>query len=1290
MGSVLVTGKIKVLSLIMLDLELLSFNGEVKGIVVPDNSGRNNFAVDGGKTPVSLDGSVSQPNSIWDGGGSYDKPTSDVDLSLTTSANEVTINNTAGNDVTITQASITDAGVMISADKSKLDSIEVNAKDDQNASEVPFMPNGSISANNVQDAIVEVRDEASNSSGTTNLSTTTTTNSVTIASDTGTDATIFPATAAVAGIMSSSDKAKLDSLQANYVGVYANLAALQAAHPTGNDGEWAIIRDDNGGADFAAWDTGTSNWEVTDVDNITGQTNLGYNSTAMNGTVTSDTGSDAVIPSASTTFAGLMSSVDKSKLDSIEVNAKDDQNASEVPFTPDGSISATNVQDAIVEVRDEAAGVTDLSYTASPNDGTVVSSTGNDATIPTATTVNAGLLTPADKTKLDNLSGSANDADVLPNALTIASIQAKYDEDYKEGIMSNFDSSADIDAGNSSNYVFDATDLLYVNTETGASADNMVLESVTTVSPIEPTRMLLQAQIEPVDALTPANDLTFEVSINEGNNWDSVPVVSVLDYHNNYKLYSASEIYVGGQHEEPGYAHSPITGEVQVNTTTFGTQSEPAACSLSNGGYVIVWRDVGTDGDQHGTYAQVYNNAGATVGSEILVNTTTTDRQIPNSDSAAGLSNGDFVIVWASRNQDGSGYGVYGQRFNSSGTKQGSEFLVNTTTTNDQTTPAVCGLTGGGFVVAWQGEGPGDAQGVFMQRYDNTGAAQGSETIINTYTSTTQSSVSLAELGNGGFVAVWASYGQDGSQYGIYGKVFDANGSSTSSEFLVNTYTTNSQSLPTVCRIASGGFAVAWSGEGSGDTAGVFCQLFNDSGVKNGSEKLVNTYTTDDQQTPDIAMLSNSGFVIVWQSANQDGGSYGVYAQRFTSNGDKEGVEFLVNTTTANAQQNAVVTEYGTDSFVVAWTGRAGQDGDGDGVFSRRYGLTSTGSPTINRNIRWRISTHNNKHVKITGINVRWKNADASEFVDELINSVEIAGVKPSAVIMYDGIGDSFSDITKIDDTSSSNYMHDSSKGLITPAGVETATMMTMSDSGDFHGDGGTRMIDRQDGTGTYLNTGLPGAWVKGDYGVGNAETISSYTLQAQWNGRMFADWVLEGSNDDATWTTLDSQSGHTDWVSYGGVGNPGSQKTFNIANPASYRYYRITVSAAQDGGNNAECAEWYLYSNASKTNMTLVSDTLNASESPDVSLVLTRIEKNGTVDINSDVVVYISRDDGTTWTKALMEKIIDYDVSGNDAMYAASVDLSQQPSGTNLRYKIVTNNGVDVNIHNVGMKWVS
>ncbi len=50
----------------------------------------------------------------------------------------------------------------------------------------------------------------------------------------------------------------------------------------------------------------------------------------------------------------------------------------------------------------------------------------------------------------------------------------------------------------------------------------------------------------------------------------------------------------------------------------------------------------------------------------------------------AALPDGGFVISWSSENQDGSGCGIYGQRFNAVGMAEGNEFRINETPNGDQ------------------------------------------------------------------------------------------------------------------------------------------------------------------------------------------------------------------------------------------------------------------------------------------------------------------------------------------------------------------------------------------------------------------------------------------------------------------------------------------------------------------------------------------------------------------------------------------------------------------------------
>ena len=100
--------------------------------------------------------------------------------------------------------------------------------------------------------------------------------------------------------------------------------------------------------------------------------------------------------------------------------------------------------------------------------------------------------------------------------------------------------------------------------------------------------------------------------------------------------------------------------------------------------------------------------------------TTTTEKAV------AIDANGNYVVTWQSQNQDGSGWGVYAQRFDVNGNKLGGEFRVNTTTNGDQTNPAVAMDPGGDFVITWQSQGQdGSGWGVYAQRYNASGVRAG-------------------------------------------------------------------------------------------------------------------------------------------------------------------------------------------------------------------------------------------------------------------------------------------------------------------------------------------------------------------------------------------------------------------------------------------------------------------------------------------------------------------------------------------------------------------------------------
>ena len=93
-----------------------------------------------------------------------------------------------------------------------------------------------------------------------------------------------------------------------------------------------------------------------------------------------------------------------------------------------------------------------------------------------------------------------------------------------------------------------------------------------------------------------------------------------------------------------------------------------------------------------------------------------------------------------------------------------------------------------------------------------------------------------------------------------------------------------------------------------------------------GSELLVNTATADTQDDPQITALANGAFVVTWQDrslgvggATGDSSGRAVKAQVFLADGTRVGSELLVNTATAGDQNAPQITALANGGFVVTW-----------------------------------------------------------------------------------------------------------------------------------------------------------------------------------------------------------------------------------------------------------------------------------------------------------------------------------------------------------------------------------
>lgn len=357
-------------------------------------------------------------------------------------------------------------------------------------------------------------------------------------------------------------------------------------------------------------------------------------------------------------------------------------------------------------------------------------------------------------------------------------------------------------------------------------------------------------------------------------------------------------------------------GTISVNTQTTDSQSKPGTIGLADGSFLVVWQTASTagDGSLGAIKGQRYTSSGYAIGSEFLVNTAAAGNQIYV--RAAALQSGGFVLTWETTDtlQDGSGTAVKAQLFDSAGAKLGAEFLVNTATSLDQQQPTVAALADGGFVVAWHTTDTtqdGSGWAVKAQRFDSAGVKVGAEFLVNSTAFGSQNDVDVAGLSNGGYVVTWQTGG--GGNADIFARAYDSAGVPLGSQFMVSTNYA-SEIGGRVTALPGGGFVVTWSTLG-GSVTGIRSAIYDSNAVKVGSEIAVNT--TAGGGSPDVTALSDGGFLVSW---SYTGTSTGVRAQQFSSAGVKVGSELLIATQANSILTDVAITGLTAGGFVVGWS----------------------------------------------------------------------------------------------------------------------------------------------------------------------------------------------------------------------------------------------------------------------------------------------------------------------------------------------------------------------------------
>lgn len=319
-------------------------------------------------------------------------------------------------------------------------------------------------------------------------------------------------------------------------------------------------------------------------------------------------------------------------------------------------------------------------------------------------------------------------------------------------------------------------------------------------------------------------------------------------------------------------------------------------------------------------------------GSEFQVNTLTTNEQyLPSITSDA---QGNFLVVW---NSAFGGSYVYGQRFDSTGTALGGELELNDSTLGIEISRSVAADGGGDFLGVWEGDDTfGGDRYLSGRAFDPNGVPRGaafpidSSSPIESYDLRPQ----IAAFGEGKFVVTWQDYVDYELQ--VVGRIFDESGNPTSGQFAVSQSPEDTNRYPDVA--GSGDeFVVVWEHSKVGG-AGVLlhARRFDSGGDPIGEEFQISESSSGEQIQSSVAMDSTGRLVIAWNAYDPDDPGWSLFARRFDATNSPVGGDLHVNTSTTGSPRDPSVAVDASGEFVVVW--HAGlQDGSGGGVFGQHF-----------------------------------------------------------------------------------------------------------------------------------------------------------------------------------------------------------------------------------------------------------------------------------------------------------------------------------------------------------------
>lgn len=409
----------------------------------------------------------------------------------------------------------------------------------------------------------------------------------------------------------------------------------------------------------------------------------------------------------------------------------------------------------------------------------------------------------------------------------------------------------------------------------------------------------------------------------------------------------------------------PVGEAIPVCVDTAGNQMTPAVAVNKDGAIFVSYGTQGRVNPSNTDLAAVVSADGVHWTETVIVSRDSVDED-PKAD--ADPVTGNFGVTWyqddnagADIGADGDDMGEFFRIIRPDGTP-----VTDVISVSDDKTPRGAGGQGWGscafnpangnlYVLNedWGGgssnapspDGDGDAQ--VLRAFDGaTGALVTGPNLVNTDGVGNQDDGFIAFAADGSFVAVWREYGGDDR---IWSQRFDKNLNKVGPEIDISIDYAVAFFIqdPDISGSADGHYVIIYTETqdgADGDVKGMFFSLYDPNGAKIVNDGQANENFAGNQEDGEVAMDSTGRFVIAWEDATADGDGKAAMCRAFNADGTPAGPEMMANTLTNGNQENVSVAIVSPDTaarvgfdFVVAYQDRGGNDGDGDGIYIRKF-----------------------------------------------------------------------------------------------------------------------------------------------------------------------------------------------------------------------------------------------------------------------------------------------------------------------------------------------------------------